>query len=534
MKKKNLLLTGTLLSILTSSALATPSTKTPVKDKSLQAAVNDDWAVLGAPTLYATEMPTSSTICMNTQNSNIGNSPQAGFNFSSQASNSDLSGSLNLGLGAKGLDLYSFTVGANSSFAASTKNTNYTLNFIYLYTYSTKAVLNTTFGDENLSSAGQNALKAGESAFFHTCGDSYVSNLDAGVVLAVNVSVSFKTKQDAYEFKADADLSGVALPTILPTIEAKINKSSNSATISVAALQNGGMPEKLQTIFANPETGNYNSTTCSTNAPEKCELIVNSILAYSATLASQVKDNNGMILNNLYFFNPIINSYSSAGITVPNPKPLSAATLAAQDAIFEQLNISQNRISFLSSYQQHSLPIQPDVKSYIASQTKNLQNRVNYINTKAADCFNANAETCPTIVTQISNTFKNSPSRYGFDKANYAELTDDAWYYVYNNTMTYLVPVSLGKSIQIFATLTTDTQGNTKATNKQAQAYYAKEQGKNYVSQFIVPYKVLGFDATYKCLPAANDSKFSPTRNFTCKDGLVSFDMQFVKSVNPI
>ena len=265
MKKKNLLLTGTLLSILTSSVLATPSTKIPAKNKSLQSSVSDNWAVLGAPTLYATKMPTSSMICMDTTNSSIGTSPQAGFTFSSQATNAALSASLNLGLSAESLEVFTFFNGsANSSFVASTKNTAYTLNFVYLYTYSTDAKLTPLkYGNENLSTAGQSALAAGQSAFFTSCGDSFVSNLNAGVVLAVNVGVNFKSKLDTYKFQESASLSGASLPTVLQSIQAELNNTGSTATISVSALQNGGTPESLQNIFINPETGNFNTMFCS-------------------------------------------------------------------------------------------------------------------------------------------------------------------------------------------------------------------------------------------------------------------------------
>ena len=527
MEKKKLLLTGMLLSILTSAVFANSSAAFVVKDKGLQSGVNDDWAVLGAPTLYATEMPTSSTICMNTESYNIGNSPQAGLNFSSTASNEQVSRSLNLGLSVTGLDLYGFTLGAGASFAASTKNTDYTYNFTYLYTYSTKADLTTTFGNENLSSSGQKALTAGESAFFQTCGDSFVSNLDAGAVVAVNVSITFKTKEQAAEFSSSASV-GYGLVNIVPALSAKGSKISSDAAITVSALQNGGTPNKLTDIFGKTPEGSYNVNACSVASPAACQALVDSIITYSSTLGSQVKDANGMILSNLFYFSPVITPYSSVGVTVPTPKPLSTAALNAQTEIFDELNLSKSRIEFLSHYKGDSLPIQPDLNSYIKSQTKTLNARVSYINLKAADCFNAYAETCPTIVAQIKNTFKNSKTTYNFDKAKYVQL-NNSWYYTLNNNLTYLVPVSF---VNVYATYTNDKKTN----NKTAQAYTATENGVSYINQFVIPYTgVLGGSRTYKCLPAANDNKFADTRTFTCNDGLfTNIDLQFTKSANPL
>lgn len=526
MEKKKIL-TGMLLSILISAVFANSSGAVVVKDKGLQSAVNDDWAVLGTPTLYATQMPTSSTICMNTTNYTIGNSPQAGLSFNSTASNKQISGALNLGISGSGLDLYNFSLGASASFAATTVNTDYTYNFTYLYTYSTNADLKTTYGNANLSTDGQSALTAGEAAFFQTCGDSFVSNLDAGAVVAVNVSITFKTKQQAAEFSSSASVTQ-GLISIVPSLSLKASKISSDAAITVSALQNGGTPEKLTDLFGKTAAGGYNVNACSVTSPEACQALVDSIISYSSTLGSQVKDANGMIEANLFYFNPVITPYSSVGVSVPAQKSLSTSALKAQNEVFDELSLSKSRIEFLSHYKGDSLPIQPDLNSYIKSQTNTLNARINYINSKAADCFNAYAETCPTIVAQIKNTFKNSKTTYNFDKINYNKL-NSSWYYTLNGNLTYLVPVSF---VNVYSTYTNDK----KTTNKVAQAYTATENGVSYINQFVIPYTgFLGVSSTYKCLPAANDNKFADTRTFTCKDGLfANIDLQFTKSTNPL
>ena len=533
MEKKKLLLTITFLGFLASPVFASSTTKTTVKNKNLQSSVSDNWAVLGAPTLYATRMPTSSLICMNTQDSTIGTSPQAGFTFNSQANNSAISASLNLGLSAESLEVFTFFNGsANSSFVASTKNSEYTLNFVYLYTYSTDAkLIPTKVNGSFLSPIGQEFLDIGQDRFFTSCGDSFVSSLKAGVVLAVNVGVNFKSKLDTYKFQESASLSGASLPTILQSIEAELQNQGSTATISVSALQNGGTPESMQNIFINPETGNFNTAFCSSESVQNCQAIIDGVYRYALALPPQVKNDSGMIYNNLYFFNPVLNSYASLGIAVPGTQSLSEAVQTAQNTILEQLTIYKNRIAFLNTYQQNSLPILPDVKSFIASQAKNLNNRVSYINSKAEDCFNAYADTCPAIVTQITNTFKSSPTIYGFDKVKYGYLFDESWYYTRNgHTLNYLVPVSFAG---IFANYSTDSQGKLNKTSDTSQAFYSEENGVKYVNQFVIKSGLF----TYKCLPSANDSKFSSTRSFTCKGGFLgldSFDAQFMKSINPI
>ncbi len=521
-----MVLASCILTLLTGSAFA-GNANLQSKRGSLKNAVNDDWAILGAPTLSATGMPTSSTICMDTSNVSIGTSPQAGLTFNSTASNLQLSRSLNLGLGLDGLQLYGITVGANASFASSTKNTDYTYNYTYLYTYSTKASLTTVYGNDNLSTSGKNALASGEAAFFQTCGDSFVSNLDAGAVIAVNVSITFKTKEQANEFNGSVS-AGVSLVSIVPTLKMAGSKITKDAVIAVSALQNGGTPENLNDIFGkDPNTGSYNVSACGVDTPAACQALVDSIIAYSSTLGSQVKNDSGMIINNLFYFNPVLTSYSSVGVTVPAPKPLSTAAITAQNEVFDELNLSKSRIEFLNHYKGDSLPIQPDLNSYISSQTKTLNARIDYINSKAVNCFNAQAETCPAIVTQMKSTFNNSKTTYNFDAVKYGQL-NSAWYYILGGNLTYLVPVSF---VNVYSTYTTDKN----TTNKTAQGYAATENGASYINQFVIPYKgLLGANRTYKCLPATGDNKFADSRTFVCNDGLTNLNMQFTKVANPL
>ncbi len=536
MKNKKLILTCTSLSILTSTAFASQSARTQAMTYSLQGAANENWALLGVPTLYATEMPTSSTICVNTiGNTSLGTSPQVSLNFSTTASDLSISHALNLGAGGSGNISKIATVGANSLFAASIEDTDYSYNLTYLYTYSTKASVKTGYGISNLNSDGQAALTAGNAAFFQTCGDSFVSNLDAGVVLAVNVGIKFKSKQDKLAFiesafanlnikeSASKESTNISLNNLISVSKNYLNKN---AIITVSAIQNGGTPEKLNQIFGDSSLIN----SCNSGDLTKCATLITNSVDYAKDIDKQIRDQNTGILieKNLYYFNPVLTSYSSIGISVPAPNLLSTEAVNAQAKIYDELTTSQARIEFLNHFKSDSLPIQPDIKSYIAAQTKSLNNRINFIKSKAIDCFNAQAETCPAIVAQIENTFRNSTSTYSFDKAKYGQL-NSSWYYVLNGNLTHLVPISFSNS---FATRTTDNLTN----NKIVQAYSSMENGVSYINQFVIPFKFLGvFDAKYTCLLASGENKFADTRNFICNDGgLITFNMQFTKTDSPL
>ena len=526
MKKRKLILTCALLGVFTGGVFASQSLSSSSKNKSLQGAVSEDWAKLGVPTLYATEMPTSSTICMNTNgNIELGASPRIELSFSNAASNSNISRALNLKSNASGKISTFVTAGAGAEFSAGATDTDYTYNLTYLYAYSAKASLKTTLGNSNLGSDGQAALTAGDNAFFQTCGDSFVGDMDAGVVLGVNVGIKFNSKEDKLKFLESANLTAKAKESAGITLDNSIGYAESSLTsnavVTVSAIQKGGTPDKLAEIF-----GSTDFASCSSGTMKKCSDLIAKVNSYATEISKQIIDNNGaMIADRLYYFSPKIYSYSSIGISVPAPKQLSTAVVTAQGKVSDALTTSQSRIDFLNHYKANSLPIQPDVNSYIAAQIKVLNNRIDYIKSKAIDCFNAQAETCPAIVENIEATFKNSTSTYNFDKDKYGQL-NNSWSYIVGGNLTYLVPISFANT---FATHTTDSKTN----NKIVQAYQAEENGVSYISRFDIPYKGLfGVVKTYKCLPASGDNKFANTRTFTCKNGLNSVDIQFTKQTD--
>jgi len=501
--------------------------------KSLKGGVSPTWAVLGAPTLYTTGMPTSTIICVDTTNSTVGSNPQAGFTLNSSVSGIELNSVLNLGVKAELPKIESYgglNANLNASFSANAKNTEYSYNYTYLYTYSSEATFPIiSYGDTNLSPSGKAAREAGLEAFMNTCGDSYVSSLRAGTVLAVDVKVTFQNKEEAESFFESAAAGGYgALGGITTYISS--SQLAKNAVMSISAMQLGGTPESLNQILGyDSTTGGYYATACGVaNSPAACQKTIDAILLYANTLSTQISGGT-----NLYFFNPVLGWYSKLGISVPDPQALSAETQAAQSSVINQINLSQSRIIFLSNYKQNSLPLQADVKTYIDKQIHTLQARIDYINSAAVDCFNANAETCPRIVGEITQRIKSTPDAFGFSKDNYNKL-NSAWYYTYGNRSTYIVPVSL---FGAYATIAGTTDNPLDKPGLAATVYSAQENGVSYVTQFDIPDIDFLFWGSYNtCLPASNDDKFATTRNFICRDGIFNTPtpVQFIATTNPI
>lgn len=494
--------------------------------KSLNSAVNANWAVLGAPTFEATAMPTSSTICINTSNVTLGTNPVGGLNFGSTVTKDELNLALNLGLGLElpFLESYGVSFNPNANFAASAVNSQYTFNYTYLYTYSTDAKLNTVYGDANLNANGANALRAGQSAFLNTCGDSFVSTLNAGVTLAVNVAVTLQNKEQAASFKESGDLilGNSSLATISQSISAMESTIGQSAVMTVSVLQNGGTPESLSTLlnYSGNNDGGFFSKPCQVGNVTNCQNLIAAIGAYSATLPSQIKNGNKLIESNLFFSSPTLQPYSSIGVSVPAPQPLSSAVKAAQAAVVEQINLSQQRINFLQNYTHSGLKLSPDVGNFIEAQTKRLQARLDYIANTSVDCFNANANNCPAIVQSIRERISTS-QMYAFDKTRYGYL-NSAIQYFYNGASTIIVPTSF------YGEYNTLAGGYPNQTGLSATVYRTPSMV-GPITEIDIPDKdFFLFKSMNKCFPLSNADGAAISRTFSCTDGLFNkFNLQF-------
>lgn len=489
----------------------------------LSSPVNANWAVLGAPTFAATAMPTSNTICMNTADRTIGQNPSAKVNFNSTVSKDELNQALNLGGGLElpFLESYGVTVNGNANFAASAVNSQYTYNYTYLYVYSTTATLNTVFGNSNLNANGTNALNAGQAAFLQTCGDSFVGSLNAGVVLAVNVAVTLQNKEQATAFKesADVNIGKNSLVTISQSITAMESIIGQNSVMTISVIQNGGTPASLSTITGN--NSGFFSEPCQVSNVTNCQNILSAINSYTATLSSQISDGGGnLIESHLYFSSPSLQSYSSVGVSVPAPQPLSPAVQAAQAAVVEQINLSQQRIDFLQNYTHSGLNLSPDITNFINAQTKRLQARIDYIANASVDCFNANAANCPTIVESIKNRISTS-QMYAFDKTRYGYL-NSAIQYLYNGASTIIVPTSF------YGTYNTLAGGYPNQAGLSASVYWTPAPD-SYITEIDIPDKdFFILPGMNKCFPISNADRSATSRTFSCTDGLLNkFNLQF-------
>ena len=108
---------------------------------------------------------------------------------------------------------------------------------------------------------------------------------------------------------------------------------------------------------------------------------------------------------------------------------------------------------------------------------------------------------------------------------------NSAWYYTYNNTPTFIVPVSFHGA---YATLAGTSGKYLEKAGLAATVYYNSDKS---VYRFDIPDIDLFWGSYNSCFPATNDDKSSDTRNFVCNDGFNDFkktNVQFIAVTNPI
>lgn len=254
-----------------------------------------------------------------------------------------------------------FNVSAAAEFANSSKDDAYTTNLIYLYSYSGKASFKAGSLGQGFSALTPYAAELEQkhpTKFREMCGNSYVSQMDAGAVLGVRLSLSFNSHADKESFNASMKGSyGLA------NIAAKIEKASSESKVHVdmklSAYQAGGSPQNLNDIWGEfDEGGDYPMLKCQKgpDGVDSCTRMITNIITYAKTMKDQLSGmSEGVNLYKLYYTNPKTSNYETLGIElngVPDPTPdiLEAMQqLTTQyDKVMYDLKFATHYLSILS------------------------------------------------------------------------------------------------------------------------------------------------------------------------------------------
>lgn len=386
-----------------------------------------------------------SNICMKDAfNPNSFKTPHGNLSLGTQVSTKLLHENLNLSVGGK-VGFGTFGASASANFVRDVQDDNYTRNFTYLQDFGWNADFEAQdFGNDNLTAIAQKAYASGIKQFLNYCGDSYVSSATAGSLLVVNVKIEFASHQDKQTFNAKMGAK-FGIGNITSTIKSSKLDQSMNASISVEALQLGGDPSKLSSIFTKSSTGDYYVAQCSFKDLNSCNQIINGVLAYSQTIEAQVKDDkNNPIKDKLFYYNPTITNYTDVGIDLATQIP-SREIVAAQARLQAMVESTNEDLTFVKHYQKSAVAqyFDVDMSNFLKSAEKALSMRQDYLLSHGFDCYTSkDIANCPKLVNEVSEVF-NTINEYKVDQSK-MQYVKYGWYNTFTNGSIYLfAPISL-------------------------------------------------------------------------------------------
>lgn len=159
--------------------------------------------------------------------------------------------------------------------------------------------------------------------FYYGCGDKYVAQVPSGAYIATTVKLSFKSETDKQAFNAAMSASIESIGSISAAVDYYKGKTGKSEDVNVYAVQVGGNPERLATIFTDyngkVESGNaYNSYSilnCGASNMQACTNVIGATMKYaSSDFINQIVDSEGKYVNMVQYGDPtVMGAYSSIG-----------------------------------------------------------------------------------------------------------------------------------------------------------------------------------------------------------------------------
>lgn len=226
----------------------------------------------------------------------------------------DVSGSVSASAGGWGAKV-------GGGFLDQVGSSSRSVHIIYAYEYKYNALLNLQLSKyrnrtERLSllkSKVRNWYTSAGSEYpqliYNQCGDRYASDVSAGVVLVVAITMNFGSAAAKDAFKAELGVSGsvgVASVGVSAAFGMAQNNVSSGTSLTVSAQQFGGAAIRLQdaTLGEPDSSGMYQIQKCGSDIkdPTKCDRLVKNIIDYSHTLVNQVRGSNGEIDKTILFY----------------------------------------------------------------------------------------------------------------------------------------------------------------------------------------------------------------------------------------
>lgn len=313
-----------------------------------------------------------------------------------------------------------------ASYLQNAQNNSYKMNLTYVYQYAGTATFKQgtlNQGESALTPVAASFAFGGDPVRFRKmCGDSFVSQMNAGAFLGVTVSLNFNSNADKSAFQAAlaGDIPGIG--SLGAKIQSAAAQSNTNVRMSISALQLGGEPQKLNNLFGSLDpSGNFPYLDCgSVNSqnphPHACEKMMTDIITYGQSIESQVTNPNGSInLQNMYYTNAQTEKYSALGIMANAPDP-SPAVLAAAQKIVKMYNDANFNYQFTRHYINTVGNYLTVASSDILADAKyRYQNQINgvYMNNayNILECYRGYiSNSCPQIEANVESALAQSPN----------------------------------------------------------------------------------------------------------------------------
>ena len=346
----------------------------------------------------------------------IVSNPTASFNFEQDEDIRTLQNELNVDVtGSGGGDRFSGSI--SGSFANASKDNSYSTNLVYLYKYAGTATFKSLGQGESALTKAAAAMIEQPTALRQMCGNSYVSQMSAGALLAVNLKLSFNSHSDKQSFDAKMSASG-GLAGVAAEIQQAASSANVHVSISLSAIQQGGEPEKLNELFGESNTkGNYPIVDCGNGIGESnaCNLMVSNVITYAKNIENQLSNGHGGIdMDKLYYSKPVVDDYSSLGIPTHGAPDPSADILSAMQLLTTQYDKALYDYTFVTHYSNVlRYQLDPGVADYLDDMADKLNNQITNVFTlpayRVTDCYRGYVS---TDCLRIKDNVENAISRY--------------------------------------------------------------------------------------------------------------------------
>ncbi|MDD3266879.1 MAG: hypothetical protein PHC75_06870 [Burkholderiales bacterium] len=319
-------------------------------------------------------------------------SPSASIDFSQSIDSKTVKRAFGFDFEAK-INLGFKTLRVAHHYAKTSQDDDFTMNINYVYKLSGKAIFNDgsdVQGIKSLTNEAQQALKNSPDSFRKMCGDKIVSELDAGAIVLMKLTLNFASRSEKKSFDSSTSSLG-GINGVLAKLKQKQN--GTKFTITASALQLGGNPDLLTQLFirhgGNIDQNGYPALNCSgVNGDDKdCVGLINEVIDYANTLKAQLNNKS-----DYYYSSPVLSSWGQLGVNIL----FSERSITVQSALYELYRIIENDSAkeiFINNYLQ-LLNKTPNVKSQFIRNIYTIQDLYKKLIANYDDTRNQLAENC--------------------------------------------------------------------------------------------------------------------------------------------